>query len=173
MRQPVEVEQTSRSGPWAEATIVTGGARGIGRSCALRIAEVGYGAEIRDVDHHVERTTAREITNRGGRAHPTAIDVVDETAADAAVSAIEGSRPPKPVLVNNAGIRRLTPMKRRERGAIVNVVSNAVAAARLHNGAYAAAKLELLGLTHVLALELVPHRIRANTISPARPRPNS
>ena len=61
-------------------------------------------------------------------------------------------------------------MKRRERGAIVNVVSNVVAAARLHNGAYAAAKSGLLGLTRVLALELAPHRIRVNAISPGSTR---
>ena len=61
-------------------------------------------------------------------------------------------------------------MKRRERGAIVNVVSNVVAAARLHNGAYAAAKEGLLGLTKVLAIELAAHRIRVNEISPGSTR---
>ena len=180
--------------------IITGGARGIGRACALRLAEAGYDIAVWDVDEQSARATAAEITNQGGHATATTIDVADETAVEAAVAAIEASGPPISVLVNNAGILRLTPidgldladwdavirvnlrgplvctravvpaMKRRERGAIVNVVSNVVAAARLHNGAYAAAKEGLLGLTKVLAIELAAHRIRVNAISPGSTR---
>lgn len=149
--------------------IITGGARGIGRACALRLAEAGYAIAVWDVDERAAHATAAEITDQGGTARSTAIDVADETAVEAAVAAIENTAPVS-VLVNNAGILRLTPidgldladwdavirvnlrgplvctravvpaMKRREGGAIVNVVSNVVAAARLENAAYAAAK---------------------------------
>ena len=183
-----------------ESAIVTGGGRGIGRAAALRLAEAGYEVAIWDVDGEAAGAAAADVAARGGRARATAIDVADEAAVEAAVSALEDSSPPISVLVNNAGILRLTPidgldladwdqvirvnlrgplvctravvpgMKRRERGAIVNVVSNVVAAARLHNGAYAAAKSGLLGLTRVLALELAPHRIRVNAISPGSTR---
>ncbi len=183
-----------------EAAVVTGGARGIGGACALRLAKAGYEVAIWDVDDEAARAMVAEITDRGGRARSAVIDVADERAVAAAVSALEASSPPISVLVNNAGILRLTPidgldladwdqvirvnlrgplvctravvpgMKHRQRGAIVNVVSNVVAAARLHNGAYAAAKAGLLGLTQVLALELAPHRIRVNAISPGSTR---
>ena len=183
-----------------ETAIVTGGARGIGRACSLRLAEAGYEAAVWDIDEDEARGTAAEIAERGGRASARAVDVADEAAVGAAVAAIEESGRPVSVLVNNAGILRLTPidgldladwdrvirvnlrgplvctravvpgMKRRERGAIVNVVSNVVAAARLHNAAYAAAKSGLLGLTRVLALELAPQRIRVNAISPGSTR---
>ena len=183
-----------------ESAIVTGGGRGIGRAAALRLAEAGYEVAIWDVDGEAAGAAAADVAARGGRARATAIDVADEATVEAAVSALEDSSPPISVLVNNAGILRLTPidgldladwdqvirvnlrgplvctravvpgMKRRERGAIVNVVSNVVAAARLHNGAYAAAKSGLLGLTRVLALELAPHRIRVNAISPGSTR---
>ena len=183
-----------------ESAIVTGGGRGIGRAAALRLAEAGYEVAIWDVDGEAAGAAAADVAARGGRARATAIDVADEAAVETAVSALEASSPPISVLVNNAGILRLTPidgldladwdqvirvnlrgplvctravvpgMKRRERGAIVNVVSNVVAAARLHNGAYAAAKSGLLGLTRVLALELAPHRIRVNAISPGSTR---
>ena len=183
----------------AGTAIVTGGARGIGRACALRLAEAGYDIAVWDVDEQAARATASEIIDRGGHAHSTTIDVADETAVEAAVAAIE-NKSPVSVLVNNAGILRLTPidgldladwdavirvnlrgplvctravvpaMKRRERGAIINVVSNVVAAARLHNGAYAAAKEGLLGLTKVLAIELATHCIRVNAISPGSTR---
>ena len=179
--------------------IVTGGARGIGRACALRLAKASYDIAVWDVDEEAARTTAAEITDQGGRAHSTAIDVADETSVDSVVATIERTSPIS-VLVNNAGILRLTPidgldladwdavirvnlrgplvctravvpaMKRRERGAIVNVVSNVVAAARLENAAYAAAKEGLLGLTKVLAIELAAHRIRVNAISPGSTR---
>jgi NAD(P)-dependent dehydrogenase (short-subunit alcohol dehydrogenase family) len=57
-------------------------------------------------------------------------------------------------------------MKARRAGAIVNVDSNVVAAARPHNAAYAAAKGGLLAVTKVLALELGAHGIRVNAVSP-------
>ena len=187
------------TGTGTGTAIVTGGARGIGRACAFRLAEAGYDIAVWDVDEGTARATAAEITDRGGRATATAIDAADETAVDSAVSGIEQTNPVS-ALVNNAGILRLTPidsldladwdavirvnlrgplvctravvpaMKRRGRGAIVNVVSNVVAAARLHNGAYAAAKAGLLGLTKVLAIELAAHRIRVNAISPGSTR---
>ena len=49
-------------------------------------------------------------------------------------------------------------------------MSNVVAAARLENAAYAAAKEGLLGVTKVLAIELAAHRIRVNAISPGSTR---
>lgn len=180
--------------------IVTGAGRGIGRAAALRLAEDGYEIAVWDLDGEAARAAADEITGRGGRARPHPLDAADETAVGAALAAVEEAGPPVSVLVNNAGILRLTPidgldladwdrvirvnlrgplvcaravvpgMKRRGRGAIVNVVSNVVAAARLHNGAYAAAKAGLLGLTRVLALELAPHRIRVNAVSPGSTR---
>ena len=183
-----------------ETAIVTGGARGIGRACALRLAEAGYEVAVWDLDEPAACATADEIEKRGGRARGTALDVADESAVGAAIESIDQSNAPVSVLVNNAGILRLTPidgldladwdrvirvnlrgpvvctravvpaMKCRGRGAIVNVVSNVVAAARLHNGAYAAAKSGLLGLTRVLALELASHRIRVNAVSPGSTR---
>ena len=87
--------------------IVTGGARGIGRACALRLAKAGYAIAVWDVDEDAARATATEITDQGGRAHSTAIDAADETSVDSAVATIEQANPVS-VLVNNAGILRLT-----------------------------------------------------------------
>lgn len=189
-----------RAGPVTETAIVTGGGRGIGRASALRLAEAGYEVSVWDLDGDAARAAADEIAERGGRARPHPLDVADEEEVGTTLAAVEEAGPPVSVLVNNAGILRLTPidgldladwdqvirvnlrgplvctravvpgMKRRGRGAIVNVVSNVVAAARLHNGAYAAAKAGLLGLTRVLALELAPHRIRVNAVSPGSTR---
>ncbi len=69
-----------------EAAVVTGGARGIGGACALRLAEAGYEVAIWDVDDEAARAMVAEITDRGGRARSAVIDVADERAVAAAVS---------------------------------------------------------------------------------------
>ena len=185
-----------------ETAIVTGGVRGIGRACALRLAEADYEIAVWDVDEERRpRHRHRNHQAAADYAHSTTIDVADENSAvDSAVSHHRTNEPRSPcssttressaspridgldladwdavIRVNLRGplvcTRAVVPaMKRRERGAIVNVVSNVVAAARLHNGAYAAAKEGLLGLTKVLAIELAAHRIRVNAISPGSTR---
>lgn len=57
-------------------------------------------------------------------------------------------------------------MIERGRGAIVTVSSNAATAPRMGMGAYAASKAALTQMTRCLALELAPHGIRCNIVSP-------
>ena len=60
----------------AEKTaIVTGGAVGIGRACALRMAEEGAKVAIFDVMAAEGRALAAEITAKGGQAAFWAVDV--------------------------------------------------------------------------------------------------
>jgi len=58
--------------------IITGGARGIGRACALRIAEEGRDIAIADVEDGAE--TVRDIEQLGQRAWFIKTDVTDEAA---------------------------------------------------------------------------------------------
>lgn len=56
--------------------------------------------------------------------------------------------------------------KRQGRGAVVNVASNAAHVPRVGMAAYCASKAALVGLSHCAALELAPHGVRCNVVSP-------
>lgn len=81
------------------AALVTGAGRGIGRSCALALAQAGaevwLAARTRD---EVEQGAA-EIRAAGGKAHAVVLDVTDSRRLQAAIEAL----PTLDVLVNNAG----------------------------------------------------------------------
>jgi 2,3-dihydro-2,3-dihydroxybenzoate dehydrogenase len=57
-------------------------------------------------------------------------------------------------------------MIERQRGAIVNVSSNAARTPRMGMAAYAASKAAVTQFSHCLALELAEHGIRCNVVSP-------
>ncbi len=54
------------------------------------------------------------------------------------------------------------------RGTIVNIVSAAALVARARNAAYSTAKGAVLALSHQLALDPAPARIRVNSLAPRR-----
>ena len=57
-------------------------------------------------------------------------------------------------------------MMSRGRGAIVTIASNASRVPRVRQGAYCASKAAVAHLMRVFALELAPHGIRVNSVSP-------
>jgi len=67
------------------AALVTGGAQGIGRACALRLAEAGRDVTILDVDAAGARVAA-EVEALGQRALFSQVDVAQEAAVHAAVA---------------------------------------------------------------------------------------
>ncbi len=81
------------------STVVTGGARGIGRSVAELLVRRGYRVVVSDVDGARARRTAEEIGAVAGLAH----DVRDE-AAHAAAATVALRHGPLAVGVNNAGV---------------------------------------------------------------------
>src|SRR3990172_7522727 len=86
--------------------LVTGGARGIGRAIALRLA--GAGAKVAIVDlMDTGADTAREVERATGRTTAfVKADISKESEARAAVAAAEEALGPIDILVNNAGITR-------------------------------------------------------------------
>ncbi|MCA1647049.1 MAG: SDR family oxidoreductase [Chloroflexi bacterium] len=68
------------------------------------------------------------------------------------------------MLTCRAVARRL--VDRRAPGAIVNISSGAATSARVGGSHYTGSKAAVNMLTHVLAIELGPHRIRVNAIAP-------
>ncbi|WP_291295519.1 SDR family NAD(P)-dependent oxidoreductase [Elioraea sp.] len=170
--------------------VVTGAARGIGAAVARAYAAEGAAVHALDILPS-ERDGAR-ITHH-------IVDVTDETAVAAAFAAIEAAEGQIDVLVNNAGIITLAPveeiaveawdrliavnlraaflciravapgMKRRRRGAIISMSSNAGVRGGLHESAYCASKFGLEGMSRALALEFAPYGVSVNTITPGHP----
>lgn len=169
--------------------IVTGGARGIGRSIAGRLAREGFETVVLDRDGEAAMQAAAEITLAGGVARAATLDLLDS----AGIAAFAARERPVAALVNNAGIfderaffdltledfrrmydvnlvalfalsqalaRRMTPGAK-----IVNIASRAFLGARNH-AHYVASKAAVVGLTRAMAMELAPKGILVNAVAP-------
>lgn len=174
--------------------VVTGASRGIGFAVARALAAH---------DVHVlmlargERALDQAADAIGRQATPLVCDVADPRAIDEMVDVVHeefGGAPD--VLVNNAGIFRLSPvhettvddftaaldvnlvapfrllraflpaMRDRRRGHIVTIGSIADRVAFAENAAYAAGKFGARGLHEVLRAELANSGVRATLVSP-------
>lgn len=87
-----------------KSAIVTGGAKGIGKGIAYRLAEAGAGVIVADLDAEAAQQTAQELTDKGWKAMAFTVDVSDEEQVQAMVSACKDTYGSVDVLVNNAGI---------------------------------------------------------------------
>jgi 3-hydroxybutyrate dehydrogenase len=167
--------------------VVTGGASGIGRACALRLAEEGATVVVLDRDAPAAEAVAARI---GGDSRAIAVDLTDLDAID--TLAIDAD-----IIVNNAGIQRVAPieefppeafalmmrlmveapfrlvrhflpgMYRRGWGRIVNISSVHGVRASEFKVAYVTAKHALEGLSKVIALEGAAHGVTSNCVNPA------
>ena len=165
--------------------LVTGGASGIGRACAVRLSAAGASVVVVDRDAEGAQAVAREV---GGTA--VAIDLTD-------LDAIDGLDLDVDVLVNNAGLQHVAPvhefpvdrfsyilrlmleapfrlvrgalpaMYDRGWGRVVNVSSVHGLRASAYKSAYVTAKHGLEGLSKVIALEGAEHGVTSNCVNPA------
>ncbi len=173
--------------------LVTGGARGLGRACAWRLAEAGASVAVVDVDLQGARATADAC---GGQAF--CCDLSDPDAILALEAQVQASVGDLDILINNAGIVAyargvagfsleewdrvldvnlrgtvwvcrafVEGMKRRRDGRIVNFSSLAARVGGIEAGMhYAASKAGLIGVTRTLAKECGPYGITVNAIAP-------
>jgi 3-hydroxybutyrate dehydrogenase len=165
--------------------LITGGASGIGRACAERLAADGADVLVVDRDAAAAAAVAEAI---GGTAVP--VDLTDLAAVDALDLAVD-------VLVNNAGLQHVAPVHefpvdrfsyilrlmleapfRLIRGAlphmyeqgwgrVVNISSIHGLRASAFKSAYVTAKHGLEGLSKVVALEGAEHGVTSNCVNPA------
>jgi NAD(P)-dependent dehydrogenase (short-subunit alcohol dehydrogenase family) len=176
-----------------KTAMVTGAGRGLGRACALALAQAG--AEVALVSRtqsDLDRLAA-EIRDAGGTAIPLVCDVTDTGAVERAVSQLPGLD----ILVNNAGINFPEPFtevsedhfdrimalnvravfmvsqaaSRRmiadgRGGAIINMSSQMGHVGAPLRTVYCGSKHAVEGMTKAMAAELAPHRIRVNSIGP-------
>lgn len=98
--------------PESHCAIVTGGESGIGRACALALAQAGHAVALTyHTDEAAGAATVSEIEQGGGRAFARRTDVADEAAVEALFTESEAAFGPVRLLVNSAGVNmRGTPI---------------------------------------------------------------
>lgn len=175
--------------------VVTGGAQGIGRAIAERLAASGAQVTLWDRDRALAEMAAEEI---GGRAAFVQVDMTDWDAVRSAAARSAAEMGRIDIMVNNAGIaginttvadypvdewRRVVDlnltgvfhgckavvpgMVENGYGRIVNIASIAGKEGNPNAGAYSASKAGVIALTKSLGKELAGHDIAVNCITPA------
>ena len=169
--------------------VVTGGASGIGRATALRLANEGAHVLIGDID---EAGGAALVAESAGRIDFRPCDVTRE----ADIAGLIHAAGALDILVNNAGAggdrasidaieqagwdrtmsllldsvmlgtKHAAAAMRERGGAIVNVASIAALGVGAAPSAYSVAKAGVLHLTHCSATDLARYRIRVNAVCP-------
>jgi NAD(P)-dependent dehydrogenase (short-subunit alcohol dehydrogenase family) len=95
-----------------QTILITGGGTGLGRSMALRFAELGANLFLTARREEPLRDTAEEIRRRGGAAGWAICDVRDFAAVDAMVEKAQKEFGRVDVLVNNAAGNFISPTER-------------------------------------------------------------
>ncbi|MFF1818753.1 SDR family NAD(P)-dependent oxidoreductase [Kribbella sp. NPDC058245] len=179
-----------------EVVLVTGAARGIGRAVAEKAAAEGAAVGLIDVLADQLAATTADLKATGARVAGVVGDITDEASVAASVGQLAAELGPATVLVNNAGknayadatqmtvaewdsvfdvdlkgawlmARQVLPaMIENRHGAIVNIASIHASLTTAGMFPYAAAKSGLVGMTRSLALDVGPHNIRVNAVSP-------
>ena len=179
-----------------KSVLLTGGATGIGRRIATRLAEEGCDVGIVDINMAEAERTSAMVQRAGRRAAIFNADVGDSDQASATVDAFLKVVGKIDVLANNAGIisvgrieqtsieewrqvfrinldgvfnycKAVIPhMRERKTGKIINTASWFGKTGKPYYGAYCASKFAIVGLTQTLAMELAPFGINVNAVCP-------
>lgn len=177
-----------------QVALVTGAGRGIGRACALALAEAGADVVVAARTAEQVDAVAEEARALGARAESVAFDVMDLDRLDELVAVATERLGGLDIVINNAGgsfprplletsvasferafrfnvttALELTksavpPMLARGGGSVVNISSAIGRMSDRGFAAYGTAKAALSHLTRLMAADLAPH-IRVNGIA--------
>ena len=86
-----------------KVAVVTGGAHGIGRATALRLARDGAAVAILDIDGPAAATVANGLRTDGSTVQAWTIDCTDPAAVPGAFAQVRAAFGPIDILVNNVG----------------------------------------------------------------------
>jgi 3-oxoacyl-[acyl-carrier protein] reductase len=176
--------------------LVTGASQGIGRACALALAEAGAAVALAARNELKLAETADQIRAAGGRTETFKIDLAVEDEVKSGIKAAIAKLGKLDILVNNAGITRdqlalrmkradwdavittnltgaylcsqqaLGSMLRQHWGRIINITSIFGQIGQAGQANYAASKAGLIGLTMALAREVASRNITVNAVAP-------
>ena len=176
--------------------IVTGAGGGLGRQHALFLARKGARVVVNDLAQDAADRVAGEITAAGGVAIAVAASVTDERAIASLVQRTIEEWARVDILVNNAGILRdksfakmtlddfrlvvdvhlmgavictkavWDVMREQRFGRVVMTTSSSGLFGNFGQANYGAAKMALVGLMQVLAIEGEKYNIRVNCLAP-------
>ncbi|ROM67491.1 sorbitol dehydrogenase [Pseudomonas brassicacearum] len=177
-----------------KSALVTGAARGIGRTFAQAYINEGATVAIADIDLDRAQATAAEL---GASAYAVKMDVTDQASIDQAIDAVVARVGKLDILINNAALFDLAPILEITRqsyerlfsinvagtlftlqaaarqmirqghgGKIINMASQAGRRGEALVGVYCATKAAVISLTQSAGLDLIKHRINVNAIAP-------
>lgn len=177
-----------------KSALITGAARGIGRSFAEAYVREGATVAIADIDLARATETAGEI---GPQAYAVEMDVTDQTSIEAAIRTVEERQGGLDILVNNAALFDAAPITgitresynrlfainvggllftmqaaarsmiaQKRRGKIINMASQAGRRGEALVAIYCATKAAVISLTQSAGLDLIKHGINVNAIAP-------
>lgn len=86
----------------AKVAVITGGANGLGRAAALRLAADGAAVLLADVDMDGAEAVANQIHANGGRAATIRCDILEEAEIEAAVAKAVETFGSLDIMFNNA-----------------------------------------------------------------------
>src|SRR5271165_12741 len=184
------------SGVEGRVALVTGASQGIGRACALVLAEAGAKVAVCARNQEKLEHLAGEINGKGGEAAAFKMDVSSEEEIKAGVKAAIARFGKIDILVNNAGVTRDQLMMRMKRadwddvintnltgpflltqaaivgmlkqrwGRVINVTSIFGQIGQAGQANYASSKAGLIGLTMAVAREVASRGITVNAVAP-------
>jgi len=176
--------------------IITGAAKGIGKSIATMFAELGANLSLIDIDQPALQVTVEELRKTDRTLHPIVADITNLNDIHTAVSDTIDRFGQIDILVNNAGVAYpnlaitveeedwdktldvnlkglffLTQevgryMIERKYGKIINITSQTGIVGLESYLTYAASKAGVMAITKVLALEWGQYNININSIAP-------
>lgn len=91
------------------SALITGAASGIGKACAFKMAEEGYGVVVSDINLENAEKVVKEIKENGGSAVAVRMDVADEDEVEAGFDIMIKEYGSCDLAVSNAGIQIVHP----------------------------------------------------------------
>jgi 3-oxoacyl-[acyl-carrier protein] reductase len=179
-----------------QVALVVGGAQGIGRAIAMRLAREDARLVIADIDRVMMKKTAGEITAEGGSVRTVYCNVSRRRSVERMVAQILRWYGRIDVMIHVAGVFRSSPfvktperdwdyvidtnlkgaflvaravtphMVKRRRGKLVFMASTNSWDAEVEFAAYNVSKAGVFLLAKTLARELGPYGINSNTVAP-------